>query len=78
MPSGVTDLHKLSVLSLSVAPNEGGDERSSAILDVDWAALQMLSFMCIDAPTFVCQRSIVGLATVKQLAHITWGPHCAI
>ncbi len=33
----------------------------------------MLKSLRIDAPTFVCQRSIVGLATVKQLAHIEWG-----
>ena len=73
LPSRVTDLHKLSVLSLSVAPNEGGDEAPCVILHVDWPALQMLKSLCIDAPAFACGRSIVGLATAKQLAHITWG-----
>ena len=73
VPSGVTDLHKLSILSLSVAPNEGGDDVPCVILDVNWPALQMLKSLYIDAPAFVCQRSIVGLATVKQLAHIEWG-----
>ncbi len=73
VPSGVTALQKLSSLSLSVASNEGVDHVPSVILDVDWAALQMLKSLCIDAPTFICQRSIVGLATVKQLTHIMWG-----
>ncbi len=73
VPSGVTALQKLSVLSLNVAPNEGADDEPSVILDIDWAALQMLKSLRIDAPTFVCQCSIVGLATVKQLTHITWG-----
>ena len=73
VPSCVTALQKLSDLSLSVAPNEGADDEPGIILDIDWAALQMLKSLRIDAPTFVCQRSIVGLATVKQLAHIEWG-----
>lgn len=73
VPSGVTDLYKLSILSLTVTPSEGGDDIPSVIFDVDWSALQMLNSLYISAPTFVCQRSIVGLATVKQLAHITWG-----
>ncbi len=72
VPSGVTALHKLSCLHLGVA-NEIGDDEHSVILDVDWAALQMLKSLHINAPTFVCQRSIVGLATVKQLAHVEWG-----
>jgi len=75
VPSGVTALQKLSKLSLSVAPQGegGGGDLPSVILDVDWPALQMLQSLSIDAPTFICRRSIVGLATVKQLAHITWG-----
>ena len=77
VPSGVTVLQKLSKLSLSVAPHGGwaggGGDVPSVIFDVDWPALQMLKSLYIGAPTFICQRSIVGLATVKQLAHITWG-----
>lgn len=74
VPSGVTTLQKLSKLSLSVAPNEerGRGDVPSVIFDVDWPALQMLKVLYIGAPTFICRRSIVGLATVTQLAHITW------
>ena len=74
VPSGVTTLQKLSKLSLSVAPNEERERGDvpSVIFDVDWPALQMLKVLYIGAPTFICRRSIVGLATVKQLAHITW------
>ncbi len=73
LPSSVTDLHKLSVLAFSVAPNEGGGEVPCVILHVDWSALQMLKSLSIDAPAFACGRSIVGPAAVKQLAHISWG-----
>lgn len=74
VPSGVTALQKLSRLSLSVAPHQegGGGDMPSVILEVDWSALQMLKSLYIGAPAFICRRSIVGLATVKQLAHITF------
>ncbi|DBA80961.1 TPA: hypothetical protein ACH3X2_007176 [Trebouxia sp. C0005] len=67
-------MHKLSVLSLSIAnDHEGGDETPCLMLQFDWQALQLLKSVCIDAPAFVCGPSIVGLATVKQLAEVEWG-----
>ena len=74
VPSGVTALQNLSKLSLSVAPDEerAGADVPSVIFDVDWPALQLLKSLFIGAPTFICRRSIVGLATVKQLACTTW------
>ncbi len=67
VPSGVTALHKLSGLHLSVAANEGADDEPSVILDVDRAALPMLNSLCIDAPTLYVSAVLLALPLSSNL-----------